>query len=145
MTTNADDVHYFVCDPGNTSGVAIFDTAGQLKSMEQYPKEAFMDYLLDFPPPYPRVVVIEEYRIFPNKASTHAYSKVDTIQIIGIIKAAAHKWGANVVEQALQAKPLGYKYAGMKPPKDHSKSHGPDAVAHGYYFLVKNGIIKVKI
>lgn len=138
------DGHYFACDPGNTSGVAIFNSDGSLMSMGQYAKDAFMDYLRDYPEPYPKVVIIEEYRIFPNKASTHAYSKVDTIQIIGMVKSAAHKWGAEVIEQALQAKPLGYKFAGMKPPKDHSKSHGPDAVAHGYYYLVKQGVIKIK-
>lgn len=145
MTEAIRDGHYMACDPGNTSGVAIFNSDGSLNSMNQYVKEDFMDYLRDYPEPYPRVVIIEEYRVFPNKASTHAYSKVDTIQIIGMIKAAAHKWGAEAVEQPLQAKTMGYKYAGMKPPSDHSKSHSPDAVAHGYYYLVKNNVIKVKI
>lgn len=138
---STEPLHYLVFDPGETTGVAEFDINGQLITMTQMKKKELFEYLDSLESNPPSVVIYEEYMIFAHKAASHSYSKVPTIQIIGAIVYFGHRIKAQVVEQKSQCKPLGYKYSGMTVPKNHSKSHGPDAMAHGYYYLINNNII----
>jgi hypothetical protein len=137
-------IKYVAIDPGETTGVAEFDADGKVLGMHQFKVKELYEYferLYDTPP---QVVIFEEYRIFAHKKDSHINSKVPTIQIIGAIKYFAWRCKATAVEQPSQHKPFGYKYGGFNPPKDHSKSHGPDALAHGFYYLVTNRVIGVK-
>ena len=123
-------------DPGDTTGWAFFadgmltkwDQAKGLKSLLNAIKEL----------PTPDVIVVEDYRIRPGV--NHSYSRVNTIQIIGALKAKALETNAKFILQEPSIKPIGYKWMGMDVPKDHSVSHETDAMAHGYYYLVRTNV-----
>ena len=132
---------YIACDPGETSGVAEFNEKGQLVVMHQFKRDDLFDYLSDRETNLPETLIFEEYMIFAHKMSAHAWSKVPTLQIIGALVYWCHKNGVKCVEQKAQAKVLGYKYMGATAPKNHTKSHGPDAAAHGIYWLMHHKII----
>ena len=137
-------LHYLVIDPGETSGVVEFTATGEVIAMHQLKKDELYTYLDKLHESPPQVIVYEEYKIFAHKAASHTNSKVPTLQIIGAIKYFGHRVKATVVEQPSQAKVIGYKYGGFNAPKNHALSHGPDALAHGWYYLVKHKILKVK-
>jgi hypothetical protein len=132
-------------DPGNTTGVAEFSSEGKLLAMHQLDIPHLYDYLVELEETPPEVIIYEEYVIMNHKIDAHRFSKVPTIQVIGAIVYAGHKMKCKVVEQRREAKTLGYKYANMLQPKDHKKSHGPDAVAHGYYYLINHKIVKPQV
>ena len=136
-------ITYLAFDPGETTGVAEFNSVGALLDMHQLKIDALLDYLADMKFK-PKTIIIEEYKIFAHKAKAHTNSKVPTIQVIGMIKSYAHRWGSAVVEQPSQAKVLGYKLSNTKQAKDHKFSHQLDAYVHGYYHLIKHGVITPK-
>lgn len=127
-------------DPGETTGVAEFNSVGECLALHQLKINDLLDYLADMPYK-PHIVVIEEYRIFAHKAASHSQSKVPTIQVVGMIKSYAHRWAAKCVEQPVQAKVLGYKLSNTKQAANHKNSHQLDAFVHGYYWLVKHKIV----
>jgi hypothetical protein len=133
---------YIAIDPGETSGVAEFDKNGQLVSMHQFKRDDLFDYLAEREANLPETLIFEEYMVFAHKLSAHAWSKLETVQVIGALVFWCHRNGVKCVEQKAQAKILGYKYMGATAPKNHDKSHGPDAAAHGIYWLVNHKIIK---
>jgi len=139
MTAN----HYLAIDPGHTSGWATFNNeggvtgAGQIKGMPEM--HAFLSKLT----PPPKVVIIENFRLFAHKAAQQSGSSLETVQVIGLIKSMCYGWQAEVVEQAPSIKPIAEKWSGIKPKGSHDKSHKVDAYNHGIYYLVQNKIVDI--
>lgn len=134
-------IKFVAIDPGETSGVSEFDENGQIIKMHQFRRDDLFDYLATLEAELPSVVIFEEYMVFGHRLSAHAWSKLETSQIIGAIVYWCHRHHVKCVEQKAQAKVLGYKYMGSNTPKNHSKSHGPDAAAHAVYWLMHNKVI----
>jgi hypothetical protein len=130
-----DDNTVYSFDPGKITGVAKGDTHGNLFDTIQYDEEQLWYYLESIR--HADVFIIEEFRIRPDKAQSFIFSEMQTIQIIGALKYKAHELSAEVVMQSPTIKSIGYKWAGLEPPKTHALSHSTDAYAHLSYFWVK--------
>lgn len=134
------DNFYLACDPGHTSGYAVFNSEGiMMKSGQISGLDDFMDFVEDLDP-QPHVLVMEDYII--RKGISHSGSRAPTIQLIGMLKRWAKKNHVEVVLQQAHVKKIGYKFAGLKQTKTHDKSHEPDAIAHGCFYLRR---IKVRL
>lgn len=131
-------------DPGDTTGVAIFSTQGELKQMTQLDLQSLIDFLGGYEAPV-ALVIVEDFRLFKKKAMQQVGSQMPAPQVIGAIKTFASMKGVEVVIQPSNIKPLALKWSGIAMPGNHSQSHQWDAYLHGYYWLVSNGVIQTKL
>lgn len=129
-----------VVDPGDTSGLALFNNQGELLQKWQ----ATFDQLLDDIVLLRKieVIVVEDYRLRKGKQAQQTGSRFQAVQVIGVLKYHAYLWGAEFSLANVQAKTLGSMYSGVKPPSDHKKSHEVDAYNIGIYWLVQEKIIE---
>jgi hypothetical protein len=145
-------MYYLSIDPGEkTTGWAAFDKEGkelEFGSITGGP-DAFMDWL-DSLLPVPQEIIYENYRI--NPAISHGFSKVVTIQLIGMIKRYAHTRKIPLHEQPNTVLKIGLKFIGFYTvyydKKGNKKKHVDDqisAFAHGVYYLQKKGIRKSRV
>ena len=128
-------------DPGDTTGVAIFDDKGFLVQRGQYDFNSLIDMLAT----YWRgmdTILVEDYRLRKGKQAAQTGSRFQAVQIIGALKYHAHIRGAELILVDVQAKTLGSMYSGIKPPSNHKMSHEIDAQNIGVYWLVKENIIE---
>lgn len=137
-------------DPGKTTGITVW-----YQEVEKEPQciqvgqlnEEELDIFLDELPKnkIPDVFIIEEYRIFGQKKNAHVGSKVETIQVIGQLKAFARKHKIEIIEQPANILVIAQLWSGKKMPKDHSNSHWVSAYNHAYYYLHKQGLLKARV
>jgi hypothetical protein len=142
-------MYYLSIDPGEkTTGWAAFDSQGQELSFGDIGggPERFMDWLESLVPK-PSEIIYENYRVSPT--INHGFSKVVTIQLIGMIKRYAHTNKILLHEQPNTVLKIGLKYAGFYSlyygADGKQKKHVDDKVsayAHGIYFLQRRGIRK---
>lgn len=92
-------------DPGETTGIAVWDPSAQQILLAQlntrYTGDAFdaissiINYLASDKPAL-QDVRYEDYRVYGHMTETHAWSKLHTVRIIGVIEVACHiaqvKW-----------------------------------------------------
>jgi hypothetical protein len=136
-------IKYMAFDPGGTTGVAAFNSSGEILWMNTVPGEEVTDLLDSTDLSNCEVFIIEEYRIYPNKFQKHIYSSVETLQYIGAIKNWARKKNIKVVEQKANVKSSAYKWMATRPrPKSDPLNHALDAMVHGVFYLVKKKVIK---
>jgi hypothetical protein len=138
-------------DPGKTTGMTVWSSVGkaepQCVRVEQFNEEEldnFLEKLVD-PLRIPDVFIIEEYIIFGHKKNAHIGSKVETVQVIGQLKAFARKYKIEIVEQPARILTIAQLWSGCKIPSDHSISHWASAYNHAYYYLHKQGLIKARV
>lgn len=139
---NADlnPVHYLSIDPGKSNGVCGYDSRFYLQFMLVIPSDKMVKFLNQFR----RITncVVEDYRLYPNKAKEQYYSDMETPRIIGQIEGWAELYDVNVTKQPASIKPTAYKWLGKKPlPKTNPLNHALDAHVHGIYWGVRNKII----
>lgn len=133
---------YLAIDPGTTSGWAMFGEDGKplaFGKIKGYDK--FLDWLEEL---NPGMLIIERYR---NRGGfTNSFSDMPTSQHIGAIKRIARKKKIPIVEQdPSPALTIGLRFLNVYSL--YQGKHVPDeisALAHGTYFLRKNGIQKVE-
>lgn len=144
-------MHYLSIDPGEkTTGWAKFDETGKEIEFGKVTggPDNFMDWLEGLSDP-PAEIIYENYRISPTV--NHGFSKVVTIQLIGMIKRYANKHKIKLHEQPNTVLKIGLKYIGMYEiyyPPGKPKKHVDDqisAYAHGVYYLQKKGIRKSRV
>lgn len=139
-------MNFLAIDPGKTTGWAYWNT-----EESQFPTHfgegnevEFYNYL-DGMIIVPDTVVYENYRIRINpkqKGFSHAWSEGQPIQVIGAIKYwALTREVPLLVKQEVSCLKPGAGFGNIPVPKGHIKDH-LSAMAHGFYYLVKNGVIK---
>lgn len=145
---NVIDETILALDPGETTGVAEFDGANEIRVYQKVTKDLGLSYewLQD------RLEInwdhrneqgfdhlrYEDYRVYAWKAEDHAWSPVHTIQWIGAIKVAAHVthtpnsclMAANVKKFWTDDK---LNLFGLNPK---GLRHGRDALRHLLYYLL---------
>lgn len=133
-------IHCISFDPGHNTGVVEWEygeSEGEdakpikVTTLVQSELDAYLQGL-ESVELKPEVFVIEEYRVYSH--IPHHGSKVETIQVIGQLKAFARRYKIKVVEQRASIKNIAAKWAGVKIPKGHM----PDwqaAYLHGYHYL----------
>lgn len=152
MIMNVEGMHYLSIDPGEKiTGWAAFDSKGQEIEFGKITggPESFMDWLESLVPG-PAEIIYENYRVSPT--INHGFSKVVTIQLIGMIKRYAHTRKILLHEQPNTVLKIGLKYAGFYllyyDAAGKKKKHVDDeisAYAHGVYYLQKKGIRKSRV
>lgn len=134
------EIFYLAIDPGETSGWATFTKEGKPIDYGQVAQRlGIYDLLKD---KQPQFLIVEDFQLYPWKSNAQAFNQFETVRVIGAIEFWAWAKSVPVVLQKPSVKGIGYKWAGIDPPKNHSISHGPDAYVHGIYFLQSNGIIQ---
>lgn len=147
-----ENMYFLSIDPGErTTGWAAFDAAGaelEFGKITGGPDE-FMDWLESLVPT-PKEIIYENYRVSPT--INHGFSKVVTIQLIGMIKRYAHTRKILLHEQPNTVLKIGLKWVGFYntyyDSKGKKKKHVDDqisAYAHGVYYLQKKGIRKSRL
>ena len=128
-------------DPGETIGWAYFEFATPTKITQS---TKFDDFRLAsigletiIREHKPDVVVIEDYRIYEQKAKAHSWGKLFTVKVIAAIETLCAQREIPVVLQMASAKQFcsdeklkawGFYQSG--------KPHANDAVRHGCYYLL---------
>ena len=130
---------YLAIDPGLTSGWATFDDAGIIIEMGQFTMAELMTVLKELIHADLKTVIVEDYVNYGWKQQKK-WTRNDTSKIIGKIETLCELLSIPIVLQAAMHRPVGYMYAGLVQPKDHSISHQYDAYAHGVFWLQTNGI-----
>ena len=144
-----EDLYWLSIDPGEkTTGWAQFTKDGELIEFGDIRTgpDGFMDWLESLIP-QPGEIIYENYRVSPT--ISHGFSKVVTVQLIGMIKRFARKNKIPLHEQPNTVLKIGLKFAGFYTmyygSDGKKKKHVDDkisAYAHGVYFLQKRGIRK---
>lgn len=135
--------HYIAFDPGEHTGYCMFDREGQI--IENSFKTGFPElfrFLESMDTSFLKVVIVEEYRVRPDKQSTHSWSTIPTLRVIGALQYWAWRHGLAPVYQQPSDKVMGYKFAHAQPTKVKSLSHQLDAMAHGILYLQLHKIRK---
>lgn len=135
---------YLVIDPGEKrTGWAKFDENGETIGFGAILGiDNFMDWLED--QEKPGELIFENYRV--NPGISHAWSKVKTIELIGLIRRYCTKNSIKYTEQRNTDLSIGLRYLGMYEVYFRGRKrikHVDDeisALAHGVYYLVKNNI-----
>lgn len=142
------DPYYLAVDPGLHTGWAIWDEQGNgITIGATHTFEALHKLLAGFPNTI-KVVIIEDFFLFKQKARDQAGSRMPAPEAIGMIKTFARLWGARIEKQGSNIKPLAEKMTG-RHTKDYDtgkllmpkeQTHMWDAFNHGEYWLLTHNI-----
>jgi len=134
-------MQYLAIDPGKRTGWASFDEEGksiEFGAIQGYDK--FLDWLET---QHPGLLIVEQYR---NRGGlTNSFSDMPTSQHIGAIRRIAYKKKIPIIyQEPSPCLAIGLRFLGVY--KTYQGKHVPDeisALAHGTYYLRKQGIQKV--
>lgn len=134
---------YWAFDPGETTGFAFFDEAGNvIRAGQIYGFDSLVGFLAMHDSSKLEAIVCEDFIILAKKARHFAGNKMEVIQAKGAIRAHAFSHKIKFVLQKSDIKPMAEKLTGIKPKGKHSDTHWVDAVNHGKYYLIKIGVAK---
>jgi len=143
---------YIAWDPGNTIGVAAFNSYGDCVAKSQLKVggldlyfEQLQKFIVDNPERRPEVFIIEDYRVFQHKAKIHIGSRLETARISGAIEAFARRNIIEIVFQPANILGITQMWSGIRMPSNHAESHKIAAFLHGYHYLYKKGIIQPRV
>jgi len=144
-------------DPGNTTGIAIIGTSGELLLEFQMPHDEFIEFLVHGNPAarqamrHVDLVVVEDFKLLPGKARAVSQKKsrtVDAARGIG----AADLWARQRAIELVYRDPshwrIGLQLAGIEParwPKNHSEGHSMCAYGAGFHALVELGLVQTRL
>src|SRR5436190_23412365 len=77
--------------------------------------------------------MVEEFRLYQNKALQQSGSKLETVQIIGMIKRSAYKTSTDVVEVRADCKGIAAMWSQTKIPAGHMPNYMSSYLI-GYYY-----------
>jgi len=140
------DPYFLALDPGLHTGWALWDQDGKFLEMGTTNSYEELHDKLDELPPTIKVVIIEEFQLWYHKARKQAGSKMPAPRAIGQIETFARHWGATIVKQRSDIKPIAERMTGVSTKgKPKIQTHVLDAYNHGEYYLIKNGIKQIRI
>ncbi len=130
-------------DPGKTTGWALFEkgvltASGQLEDCYDDVNVNVIPLVRLVEDIKPDFILYEDYKVYSNKLSSHAYNPVFTVRLLGVIETHAqvhniptHKQMATTAKNFVTNDKL--KQWGMY---QRGQKHARDAVRHGCYFLL---------
>lgn len=146
---NREDRTILTFDPGETTGYSIWKdmklhTAGQIKTVPVFETAVWLrQFIRDWDP---KVVVIEEYRVYSHKTDDHAHNDMHTSRLIGCMESILAFEGKHppVMQSASSAK----GFCTDEKLKDwdfwqKGERHARDAIRHGVYFLCHGKSIRI--
>lgn len=141
-----DNPYYLALDPGKATGWSTWDKRGIfLDKGTVWDYDELHDLLAGFPITI-KVVIVEDFKLFGNKAKSQIGSRMPASLSIGRIETFAKLWGAKLVKQPSHVKSIAERLTGQSTKgMDHSKTHVIDAYNAGEYWLIQNKIKVVKL
>lgn len=137
--------YYLSADPGLHTGWALWDDKGKFLEMGTTHSNDELHKKLEGISGI-KVVIYEDFLLFKHKASKQVGSRMPASQAIGILETFARQWGAEIVKQPSHIKDTAERLSGMKTKRlAKHLTHKIDAYNHGYFYLVRNKIIEVKL
>lgn len=130
---------YLSVDPGITTGITFWSGDGQPLHYNEIDIPNF-HLVLDVCENYGQLtrIIVEEFRLYQHLAIAQSGSRLETVQVIGMLKRSSYKMGLqDVVEVRADVKEIAAKWSGMSIPKG-KKSHIPNWKASylvGYWWL----------
>lgn len=136
---------YYGFDPGKTTGVVALNVVEKKAMPAMLPTEMNEDELHEFLSNHlllPATFIVEGFWLEPYKDPKNrlAWDPMLASQMIGMIKFAAKTNRIEIVTQKNSDKPVGYGFANLKYVPGKKATHWQDAMAHVYFYLVKNQI-----
>ena len=101
----------------------------------------FAKWLVEFDTEGLKFIIVEDFRLFPNKAKAQSGSDFQSVQCIGMIKFWAQGKNIPVIMQMSSILPIAERQAGIKMPKDHSESHKIAALLHIRFWQIQKGLV----
>ena len=140
---------YLAIDPGEhnraggSTGWALLDNHGEVERFGQIRADEITSWLNDMLK-FERIeaVICEDFANFVWKGNHQRSRKNKTSVAIGRIEAICELHQVPLHKQPSSILTIGYKWAGIDPPSNHDISHQYSAIAHGVYWLQRNGIRK---
>lgn len=145
---------YASFDPGVTTGVTLWTEAGKpihynelditnlhnlLDCLEVYASESTVSL---------KQIIVEEYRLYQRLALQQSGSKLETVQVIGMIKRSNYKMGLPpVAEVRADNKEIASQWSGMAIPRKKTThlENWKAAYLVGYWWLHTNGVIPARV
>lgn len=135
---------YLAFDPGETTGVAEFNSNGEIVAKWQLDFVELVEFLRDHKGPT-AVVICEEFKVFGHKAKGFTNDRMEVSQAVGVIRAFAMNQCAEFVYQPPLIKSVAEKWTGVKVKGAHKNTHWQDAFLHGAYYLIVNKIRRTEL
>lgn len=131
---------YLGIDPGESNGISLYDKDYNLVGMFTIKEEQIIEFLEPFKSL--KLIVCEDFVLYPTKAMKQVYSDMPTSRVIGRIESFCRGNNVLLIKQLATIKTTGYKWIGKKPlPKSNPRNHEMDAHVHFMYWAIKNGKI----
>lgn len=90
-----------------------------------------------------REVVVEAFRLYPNRAKSQSWSPMETAQLIGVLKYLAGKASVPVVEQGADVqKPMAAQLEARGIELIQAGPHAKSAQLHLWHRLLKEGYVR---
>lgn len=86
------------------------------------------------------VMVVEAFRLYPEKMNSLAYSELRTVEVIGVLRERARQEGVAFVTQPASIKKATegqLRSRGIKLKSKGSGGHAKDAELHGYHYWLR--------
>lgn len=124
-------------DPGSRNGICGYDSRHYLQFMYSINEKDVTLFLRAFTKL--KRIIIEDYRLYPNKTKQQVYSDMLTPRVIGRVEDYCTMRDIELIKQGASIKDTGYKWIGKKPPpKGNPKRDPMDAHVHFMYWAIKN-------
>lgn len=141
-----EEPYYIAFDPGKATGWATWNKEGEILDFGTAWSHNELQGVLESQPDSIKVVIYEDFKLFKHKARQQSGSRMDASLAIGRIDAFAAMWGAKVIRQDSNIKPIAEKMTGRTTKgMAHYKTHVIDATNHGDYYLFKAGVKEIRI
>lgn len=151
VVEHAVNAAYLSVDPGVTTGITFWNTAGEPVHYNELDIPSFyrlLDSIESVKPYRLRRIIVEEFRLYQDRALQQSGSKLETVQVIGALKYSNFRLKLDtVVEIRADAKETAAKWSETKWDF-RKKTHMPNWLASylvGYYWLHSTGIIPAKV
>lgn len=151
VVEHAVNAAYLSVDPGVTIGITFWNAAGGPMHYNELDISSFhklLDSIESVKPCHLRRVIVEEFRLYQDRALQQSGSRLETVQVIGALKYFNFKLKLDpVIEIRADAKETAAKWSQTKW-NFRKKTHMPNWLASylvGYYWLHDTGIIPAKV
>lgn len=130
---------YLSIDPGVTTGITFWNAEGKPLHYNEV-DITNLHLVLDTCEEYGQLtrIIIEEFRLYQHLAVQQSGSRLETVQVIGMVKRSNYKMNLpDVVEVRADTKEIAAKWSGMSIPRSKN-SHIPNWKASyliGYWWL----------
>lgn len=145
--------HYLSVDPGVTSGITLWNSHGKpvhYNELDIDNMNRLLDHIeyriasISFPL---KQIIVEEFRLYQKLAVQQSGSKLETVQVVGMIKRSNYVMKLPpVAEVRADSKEIAASWSGTKMPKRGTHMENwKAAYLVGYYWLHQQGIIPARV